>query len=75
MHGVNMIKHNIGAETFGVQAHALHQLRAKHTLVITRPVINIGGGHQLAALFDAGDQYRVEVGACRVNRGAVTSRA
>ena len=44
MHGVNMIKHNIGAKTFGVQAHALHQLRAKHTLVITGPVINIGGG-------------------------------
>jgi hypothetical protein len=44
---------------------------------VSRPVVHVRGGHQLAALGDAGDQHRVEVGAggidgCGVACGAGT---
>ncbi|MDT4860500.1 hypothetical protein FQZ97_950690 [compost metagenome] len=53
---------------------ALHEVRSLHALSVCRPVVHIGGGHELAALCDAGDEYRVEVGASGVDGGGVTGR-
>ena len=72
---MNVIGDDLGAEAFGVLAHAVHQFRALQTLDVTGPVVHVGGGHQLAALLGAGDQQRLPIGARRVDRGAVAGRA
>ena len=52
----------------------LHQFRTLDAHRVGRPVFHVGGGHQLAALFNAGHQHRVQVGACGIDRGAVACR-
>ena len=42
---------------------------------VAGPVIHLGGGHELAALLEAGDQHRFEVGARRIDGGGVAGRA
>ena len=54
---------------------ALHQLGALHAFRVRRPVLDVGRGHQLAALGDAGDQHRGQVGARRVDGGRVAGGA
>jgi hypothetical protein len=44
-------------------------------LDIAGPIIDIRGGHELAALLQAGDQQRMAVGARGVDRRRVTRRA
>ena len=56
-------------------AHALHEVRALQALHVAGPVVDLGGGHQLAALFHPGDQQRRAIGARRVDRGAVAGGA
>jgi len=43
--------------------HVLHQRRALQVRRTARPVFHIRGSHQLATLFQAGDQYRSKIGA------------
>ena len=38
---------------------------------VARPVVHLGGGHELAALLQAGDHGRLEVGTRRINGGGV----
>jgi len=66
-----MVEHHLGLEALGVLLEALHQLRALHAGGVGGPVVHVGGGHQLPALRQAGDQYRLQVGARRVHRGRV----
>src|SRR5687768_5518397 len=54
---------------------AFHQLWALYAHRISRPVIDIGRGHELTALRDAGDEHRLEVGASGINRCAITGWA
>ena len=42
-----------------------------HAVDVGRPVVDVGRGHQLAALGDAGDQHRLQVGAGGVEGGGV----
>jgi hypothetical protein len=46
-----------------------------HAGDVGRPVVDLGGGHQLAALGHAGDQHRVQVGAGGVDGGGVAGGA
>src|SRR5204862_337272 len=59
----------------GVTPHALHERRPLQSLDIARPVVDVGGGHELPALLDAGDQERRAIGARGVHRRAVARGA
>jgi hypothetical protein len=73
--GVDMVEHDLRLEALGMFEEALHQLRPLHALGVGRPVIDIGGGHQLPALGQAGDQHRLQVGTRRIDRGGVAGGA
>ena len=51
-----MVKHNLRIETFSMLLKALHQVWALHAMDIRGPVVDLGGGHQLAALGHTRDQ-------------------
>ena len=72
---VDVVEHDLGVEALGVLEEALHQVGPMHAVDVGGPVVDVGGGHQLAALRDAGDQHRLEVGARGVDRGGVAGRA
>jgi hypothetical protein len=65
---ISVLKRSACAET-------RHQVRALHAVRVGRPVVHVGGGHQLAALGQAGDQHGLQVGAGGVDGGAVAGRA
>jgi hypothetical protein len=50
------VEHDFGIESFGMRLKPGHQFRAHDAIDIGRPVIDFGGGHQLTALLQAGDQ-------------------
>src|SRR5207244_932008 len=62
IHGVDVVVDDFGVEAFGVRFHALHERGAEQSMRITGPVVDFGGGHELTALFDAGDEQRFSVG-------------
>lgn len=72
---VDMVEDNLGVESFRMQAHALHQVRALYPCVVPGPVVHFGGGHQLAALFHAGYQHGIEIGAGGVDRRGIAGGA
>ncbi len=72
---VDVVEHHRGLEALGVLGHALHQLRALQAFDVAGPVVDVGRRHQLAALGEAGDQRRLEVGACGIDRSAVAGGA
>jgi hypothetical protein len=72
---VDVVEDDLRVEALGVLQEALHQVGALHAVDVGRPVVDIGGGHQLAALGHAGDQQRLQVGACGIDRGGVAGRA
>ena len=72
---VDVVEHDLGVEALGVLEEALHQVGAHDAVDVGRPVVDVGRRHQLAALGDAGDQHRLQVGARGVDRGGVAGRA
>jgi hypothetical protein len=72
---VNVIIDNLGIEPLRVSEHAVHKVRPLQPGNVTGPVIDIGCRHELAALFDARYDDRIEVGTCRVYGGGVPGRA
>ena len=74
VYGVDVVKNDFGFETLCVLQKALHQFRALHAVDVGRPVVHLGGGHELAALGHAGDQHRVQIGARGVDGSGVTGR-
>jgi hypothetical protein len=72
---VDVVEDDLGLEALGVLQEALHQLGALHAVDVGRPVVHLGGRHQLAALRDAGDQQRMQVGPGRVDGGGVAGGA
>ena len=71
---VDVIEDDLGVEALGVLEEALHEVGAHDAVDVGGPVVDVGGRHQLAALRDAGDQHRLQVGARRVDRGRVAGR-
>ncbi|KAI1692731.1 hypothetical protein Ddc_23368 [Ditylenchus destructor] len=72
---VDVVENDLRLEAFGVLLEALHQVGALHAIGVGRPVVHLGGGHQLAALLQAGDDDRLQVGAGGVDGGGPTGRA
>jgi len=70
-----VVEHDLRFEALGVFQKALHQFRALHAVHVGGPVVDLGGGHQLATLGHAGDQQRVEVGTGGIDGGGVAGRA
>ena len=51
--------------------HALHQCWPLKSLDIARPVIDVGGCHQLAALLDSRNDYRFQIRSRGINGSGV----
>ena len=73
--GIDVIKNHLRVKPFGVGLEARHEVRALYALGVGRPVLNVRRGHQLTTLREAGDQHWRQVGARRVDRSRVSSRA
>ncbi len=70
----NVVEHHFGVKSLGVLHKALHEVWALDAGDVGRPVVHLGGGHQLAALLEASNQNWRQVGAGCVHCGSVTSR-
>jgi hypothetical protein len=52
---LDVVRDQFGLEALRVLTHPLHQRRSLQPFDVAGPVVDIGGRHQLAALFGAGD--------------------
>ena len=68
---VDVVEHDLGVEALGVLQEALHQVGPHDAVDVGRPVVDVGRRHQLAALGDAGDEHRLQVGARGIDRGRI----
>jgi hypothetical protein len=59
----------------GLLGHLLHQPWTLDGLGEAGIVFDIGRNGQLPARLQTRDQYRLQIGACRINRGSVARRA
>ena len=66
---------DLGADMLRLLEHLFHQPRTLDRIGKARIVFDIGGDHQLAALFKAGDQNRLQHGARGIDRGRVAGGA
>ncbi len=73
--GVDMVEDHLGVEAQGVLLETCHQIGTLHAIGVGRPVVDICGRHQLAALGHAGDEHRAQVGAGSIDGGGITGRA
>ena len=70
-----MIEHDPRLEALGMLEEALHQVGPLYAVYVGRPVVDIGGGHELAALREAGHEHRLEIGAGGIERSGVARGA
>ena len=70
-----MVKDDLCFEALCVGQEALHQVWPLHAIHVSGPVVDVGGGHELATLRHARDQDRVEVGARCIHGCGVARRA
>ena len=73
--GVNMVENDFRVEFLGMLMHALHQRGTSEIVRVAGPVLYLGGGGQLTAFFEAGDQHRIQVSASSIDRCGITRRA
>ena len=71
---VDMVIDDLGVEALRMAQHSVHQLGSLQTFDITRPIVDVGCGHQLSTLFDASDHNRVKIGTRRIDGGRIASR-
>jgi len=69
-----MVEDDLGVEALGVLLEACHQVRTLDAVGIRGPVIDVGGGHQLATLGEAGDQHGLQIGARCIDSRRVAGR-
>ncbi len=72
---MDVVENDFRVEALGVLQKAPHQFRALHAMSVSWPVFDVGRGHQLAALGQTRDEYRRQVGACRVDRRRIAGGA
>jgi len=72
---VDVVEDDLGVEALGMLQEALHEVGAHDAVDVGRPVVDVCRRHELAALGDAGDEHRLQVGARRVDRRRVAGRA
>jgi hypothetical protein len=66
---------DVRADIFRLLQHLFHHPRPLHGIGIAWIVLDFGRDHQLAALFHAGDEDRLQHGACGVDGGGVAGGA
>ncbi len=71
----DVVKQNFGLKLRSVLVHTLHQQRPRQIVRVARPVFYFGSGSQLAAFFHTGNQYRLKVSACGIDRSGVAGRS
>ena len=67
--------HDLGAEALGLRAHLGHQVRTHDAVAEPRPVLDHRGQHQLTTGFEAFDEQRSQIRACRIERCGQTGRS
>ena len=72
---VDVVENDLRLEALGVLQEALHQVGALYAVDVGRPVVDLGGGHQLPALGDAGDEQGLKVCAGCVDGCGIAGRA
>ena len=72
---VDVVEHHLRVEALGVLEEALHQVGSHDAVDVGGPVVDVGRRHQLAALRDAGDEHRLQVGARGIDRCRVAGRS
>ena len=69
----------VGAPTNSLGLHQIHQVRTENTIRKTGKILDMSRGHQLSAgdtpALKAGDQQRLQVGACCIDGRRVTGWA
>ena len=71
----DMVENDLGFKFCGMRVHALHQQRTGEIVRIAWPVFHFRRGGQLTAFFHPGDQHRLQVGACGIDRRGVSRRS
>ena len=71
---MDVIIEDLRIEALRVPQHAVHQLGPLQALNVARPVVDVGRCHELASLFHAGNDDRIEVGARRIDGSGVAGR-
>ena len=69
---VDVVVNYFSIEALRMAQHAIHELWPLQAFNVTRPVIHIGCRHQLATLFDPGDDDRIKIGTGRVHGSCVS---
>ena len=69
----DVVDDDLSIKTLSVLLHASHEIGPLQARYVARPIIDIGGGGQLPALFHASDQGGFEVGSGSINRRSVAS--
>ena len=75
IHLVDLVENHFGTKAFGMGLETHHQIWALHAFGISRPVVHVGGGHQLTALGNASNQSGLQIGAGGVHGCGVTGWA
>ncbi len=56
---VDVVEYDVRVESFRVPPHAVHQRGTLQVFDIAGPIVHIGGGHELSALFQSCDEQGV----------------
>ena len=72
---MDLVEDDLGLEALGVLEETVHELRTLYAHRVGGPVVDVGGGHQLAALGEPGDEHGLQVGARRVHGGRIAGRS
>jgi hypothetical protein len=72
---VDMVKDDLRLESLRVGPHALHERRSLQVFDIARPIIDVGGGHELSALLQAGDEQWISIRSRRIDGRGVACRS
>ncbi|MCY1516882.1 hypothetical protein D9M68_515410 [compost metagenome] len=71
----DVVEEHFGVEALGMLLEALHQVRALDAVRVCRPIVDVRGGHELAALGQTCNKNRAQIGACRIDGRCVTGGA
>ncbi|MCY1412397.1 hypothetical protein D9M71_278000 [compost metagenome] len=72
---MDVVVNDLGVEALRMLLHPFHQRGAGQAFHVARPVVYLGGGGELTARLDAGDDDRLEIRARGVHGGGVARRA
>ena len=72
---MDLVEDDLGLEALGVLEETVHELGTLHAHRVGGPVVDVGGGHELAALGEPRDEDGLQVGARGVHGGRIAGRS